>query len=438
MSNPIKPRVVQLITSQWLRDKRRGAAEKKRQKSKSPHSITVYLRLNDPHSYLLLQVLTAFAERYPVHYDFRTILNLQPDMYPAPALWEKAAFADCRHLAELYSLPFPEQPPQCDPERDRRLTSQLLHWELQPGYLEHALPLFHAYWQGDAAQIDALVDRRITDHGQCYDHHLQANEKLLKDSGHFFSALLHYSGEWYWGVDRLEHLERRLNDLGAHRTATAEIHFNKTYTGFCSAPSPEGAKATSAIELYWSIRSPYSYIGLVRARQLAEHYGVVLEVKPVLPMVMRRMQVPATKGFYFIKDAKREADKHGIPFGYVADPLGAGVERCYALYSYAQSEGVGVAFLESYARGVWSEGIRSDTDAGLRKLVERVGLNWRHAQQLLQDDRWRLWAQDNLAELYGHDLWGVPSLVYGQTKVFGQDRIDRIERAIVNDLTTEN
>jgi hypothetical protein len=82
MSNPIKPRVVQLITSQWLRDKRRGAAEKKRQKSKSPHSITVYLRLNDPHSYLLLQVLTAFAERYPVHYDFRTILNLQPDMYP--------------------------------------------------------------------------------------------------------------------------------------------------------------------------------------------------------------------------------------------------------------------------------------------------------------------------------------------------------------------
>ena len=177
---------------------------------------------------------------------------------------------------------------------------------------------------------------------------------------------------------------------------------------------------------------------MVRARQLAEHYGVALEVKPVLPMVMRRMQVPATKGFYFIKDAKREADKHGIPFGYVADPLGAGVERCYALYSYAQSEGVGVAFLESYARGVWSEGIRSDTDAGLRKLVERVGLNWRHAQQLLQDDRWRLWAQDNLAELYGHDLWGVPSLVYGQTKVFGQDRIDRIERAIVNDLTTEN
>jgi len=65
-------------------------------------------------------------------------------------------------------------------------------------------------------------------------------------------------------------------------------------------------------------------------------------------------------------------------------------------------------------------------------------LNWRHAQQLLQDDRWRLWAQDNLAELYGHDLWGVPSLVYGQTKVFGQDRIDRIERAVVNDLTTEN
>jgi 2-hydroxychromene-2-carboxylate isomerase len=71
----------------------------------------------------------------------------------------------------------------------------------------------------------------------------------------------------------------------------------------------------------------------------------------------------------------------------------------------------------------------------LQKLVERAGLDWNQARPLLNDDSWRLWAQDNLAELYGHDLWGVPSVVYGQTKVFGQDRLDRIEQGIIEDLT---
>ena len=96
--------------------------------------------------------------------------------------------------------------------------------------------------------------------------------------------------------------------------------------------------------------------------------------------------------------------------------------------------GLGVEFLESSARGVWSEGIRSDTDAGLQKLVQRVGLDWQRARGLLKDESWRLWVQENLAQLYGNDLWGVPSFIYGNVKVFGQDRVDCIERAIVADM----
>ena len=63
-----------------------------------------------------------------------------------------------------------------------------------------------------------------------------------------------------------------------------------------------------SLELFWSIRSPYSYVGIVRGRQLAEHYQVALLIKPVLPMVMRGMQVPSTKSNYIARDFKREAD----------------------------------------------------------------------------------------------------------------------------------
>ncbi len=433
MSSPILPHLIRVITSQRLRDLRRRRAERRRLRNKQPHRVTVYLRINDPYSYVLLQVLAALAERYPLQYDFRTVLNLQPDMYPAPAMWERNAFQDGAYLAALYGLEFPAARPTTTPQRDAQLTAQLLHWELQPGYLDKALALFGAYWQDDSDGLQALLDPRVSGNVECYQHHLRANENLLKANGHYLSGMLHYGGEWYWGLDRLEHLERRLNELGLARGG-ARVEFDRTYRDFCrlgNADQVADAQRAIPIVIYFSIRSPYSYLGLVRVRQLAAHYRIPLVVKPVLPMVMRRMQVPRTKSSYITADVKREADKFGIDFGFIADPLGRGVERCYALYDFAEAAGKGQEFLESYARGVWAEGIRSDTDAGLKQLVERVGLDWSRARGLLQADGWRVWAQENLAELYSHGLWGVPSFNYGELNVFGQDRLDCIERAIV-------
>ncbi len=448
MSNPLMPQIMRMITSSRLQKIKRGLTERMRARKKQPHKVTVYLSINDPYSFLLLQVLQQLESRYPVIYDFRTVLNLQKEMFPAPGLWEKNAFRDGLYLAQLYNLQCPANRPESTPQRDAQITAQLLHWELQPGYLGNALALFRAYWQGETAELDDMIDDGISGHVECYQHHLEANESLLKTNGHYLSAMLHYGGEWYWGLDRLEHLERRFNAMGLAKSGQSEVLFNRGYQQFCrhdNAESllPEARYAnavardrsnTKAIEIFWSLRSPYSYIGLVRARQLAKHYQVPLIVKPVLPMVMRRMQVPRRKGFYIILDAKREASKYGIEFGVVADPLGKGVERCYALIEFAQSAGKAVEFFESAARGVWAEGIRSDTDEGLKVLVERAGLDWEQARALLQNDSWRERVQLNLTEMYGHDLWGVPSFIYGDLKVFGQDRLDCVERAIVDEL----
>ena len=182
MSLPIKPLFVGLITSNWLRDLRRRRAEQRRRSKKQPHLITVYLRLADPHSYLLLQVMEQFAQRYPVEFDFRTVLQLQPDMYPAPSMWDRHVFADCQHLAQLYQLDFPTHPPQSTAERDVQLTAQLLHWELQPGYLNSARQLFAAYWQGQDDQLHGLVDPNVIQNHECYSHHLAANQQQLKQT----------------------------------------------------------------------------------------------------------------------------------------------------------------------------------------------------------------------------------------------------------------
>jgi 2-hydroxychromene-2-carboxylate isomerase len=444
MSNAIVPYLANMLFSTRLLNLKRALQERKRKRRQQPHMVTAYLCINDAYSYLLIQVLADFQTRYGVEFDFRCVLNKQQEMYPAPKLWGKNAFVDGHYLAELYQLDFPQNAPEVSTTFDKQITAQLLHWELEPGFLDKALKLFQYYWQGNELEIQKIVNPAIASHTECYRHHLLANENLLKENGHYLSAMLHYGGEWYWGLDRLQYLEQRLNELGLNNQASV-IKYDLGKKHFCQQLTERSVREAcdqglnhEPLEMYWSIRSPYSYIALIRAKQLASYYHVPLVVKPVLPMVMRRMQVPNTKKFYISFDAKREAKQVGLDFGCIADPLGKGVERCYALYEYAQSQGLGLEYLESYARGVWAQGIRSDTDNGLKKIVERAGLNWQEAQSLLSDNTWRSWAQDNLAQLYAEDMWGVPSFKYLDHRVFGQDRINYLERAIVQRFNIKN
>jgi 2-hydroxychromene-2-carboxylate isomerase len=158
-------------------------------------------------------------------------------------------------------------------------------------------------------------------------------------------------------------------------------------------------------------------------------------------MVMRGLSVPKTKKMYIFHDTKREAQKLGIDYGFVADPLGEGVNRCYSLFKYAQSLGCEQEYLLHYAQAVNAQGIRSETDAGLKIIVERSGLDWNHAQQLLQqpdcEKEWQVWAEENRQQMVALGSWGVPTLQYGDLVLWGQDRVGLIERAILRDYQEE-
>lgn len=436
LKQALMPYVVRGLTSDWLLQTRRRLAEKQRVRKDQPHRLDVFIRINDPYSYLLLQVLPEFAERFDIELCFHTVLDLPDEMYPAPQLWLRNAVQDTQFLAGLYALEAPAQALTLDRSALMALSAQLLHWELQPGYLEKALALFQCVWRGrDHGQ---LLDVKVTKHPECYHHALQFNQQLLADQGHYMSAMIAYGGEWYWGLDRLDHLEGRLSELGANRAGDAQPArevFTQTYANFCQQlPRQSESRLAHPLQFFYSARSPYSYLALERVVLLAQHYRARLEIKPVLPMVMRNMKVPRKKALYILGDTKREAKKLGLAFGFFADPLGAGVERCYALFDYASAEGKAVDFLLSYARGVYSEGLNAASDKGLQTIVERAGLSWSHARGLLGDASWRIWAQDNLADMYSHDQWGVPTTVYGDTAVFGQDRLGLIEQVMAAEL----
>ena len=58
-----------------------------------------------------------------------------------------------------------------------------------------------------------------------------------------------------------------------------------------------------------------------------------------------RPKVPLAKRLYIVKDCKREADRLEIPFGHICDPVGRGVERCLAVFAYAEREGKAYTFV---------------------------------------------------------------------------------------------
>jgi len=425
----LMPQLARLISSDALLTTRRNLQEFKRKLTSTPHTAHVFIHINDPYSYILIQILETFSQRFSITIKFHIIYHFDTSMFPEKEMWNKNAFNDAGYLAELYDLKFPNIAPTASKEGIESYTQKLLELESNSAQVAAYIEVFQRFWLNSNP-----VDDFVTLQSQ---KQLATNEALLKSLGHYMGAMVYYAGEWYWGVDRLDHLEQRLINLKLNNTENAALKYNKTYQHFCQR-LPESSIpskwANEPLTFYFSIRSPYSHLGLEHAIKLAKHYNIELIIKPVLPMIMRGLSVPNTKKMYIFHDTKREAKKHGINYGYVADPLGKGVERCYALYEYAQSEGKAAEYLLAYAQAVNALGIRSETDSGLKTIVERCGLDWQKALNLLADTKWHTWAESNIKEMYSLGLWGVPSFKYKNTVVWGQDRVFVIEDAITNDI----
>jgi 2-hydroxychromene-2-carboxylate isomerase len=186
------------------------------------------------------------------------------------------------------------------------------------------------------------------------------------------------------------------------------------------------------LDFFMSFRSPYSYIAAERAKALADAYGAKLRLRFVLPMVMRGMKVPMAKGRYISMDTAREARRIGAPFGRIADPVGRPVERGYSLLPWAITQDKGYEYALSFMRGVWSEGIDAGEDTGMQRIVERSGLDWADARKRIGNDAWRPEAERNRLDLLRLGLWGVPCFRFGNTAVWGQDRLWVIEDAMLS------
>ena len=400
----------------------RSFHELRRKLTRSPHVVSAFLQLDDPYSYLLAHYLPELAANYDI--ELRVYLSQArgDEFQPAPDMLAEYAAMDAQRVARELGVPFLDRGAAPPVEHRRGLLDELASHARSPDFAVEFREVLEFYWRGDN---EAAARRSDTGESGSADREIAASQQVQKRLGHYNSAMLHYGGEWFWGVDRLHYLTDRLTELGvANADGNSAKLASLRQAMHVSLPikPPTAAKELPPLELFHSIRSPYSYLGLRRTFAIADAFGLDLKLRPVLPMVMRGMKMPHTKLLYIARDTTREAERLGIPYGKIADPVGPGAERCLAVFCYAESEHKGRDFLLNAGTAIWSEAVDVATDKGMRKVTGRTGLFWPDVLAAMESDDWRAPIEANRESMMEAGSWGVPTVRFGDEVFWGQDR----------------
>jgi 2-hydroxychromene-2-carboxylate isomerase len=422
------------LTQHWLSHDRllksRARAERARRSKGQAHQVHCFHQIDDPYSALLAACLPTLVQRYEIEVVGHVVDP--PSDAAAPDRDRLVAYSrrDSQRLAERHGLDFRDPGAQPSTAALERATSAMVAAAEQGRFVEAAGPISAALWASAAAGPEVHPPAQTKPEASAAQTaaHLAAASAMRQRLGHYLGATLYYGGEWYWGIDRLHHLEQRLQELGAQRPGVGGYQFDRAV----DLVEPVTLTNPPPIDFYFSLRSPYSAIVAPRVFELGRLTGAAVKLRYVLPMVMRGLAVPREKRLYISLDAAREARWRGTPFGRINDPLGRPVERGLSLMPLAERAGKGQAYLLSFMQGVWAEGIDAGSDRGLRRIAERAGLTWADAQTAMEDEAWRQTAEAHRVELLSLGLWGVPSFRVRDTAVWGQDRLWAVQRALLN------
>ena len=200
-------------------------------------------------------------------------------------------------------------------------------------------------------------------------------------------------------------------------------------------------------DLYWSFRSPYSYLVTPRLVALERDYDVVANIRPVYPIAVRQPDFFAKNDplwlTYFLRDIGRSAAFVGLPFRWASpDPVVMDmatrtypaeqpyIHRLTHLGVAAAERGRGLAFLDEVSRLIWG-GAVTDWHLGdhLARAAERAGLDLAELDAAIAADPEHhvamVTANQDAQRVGGH--YGVPLMVFEGEPFYGQDRFDQLE-----------
>jgi len=290
------PKPVRLIMSFMMNrmmdparlQKQRDAAEAERQALGTPHKVEYFHQLDDPYSHLSAQKLADLGAAYDIEIVPHLINATGGKNQPYPEDLAAYARRDAAAVGPHYKVGFPGNAGTLPNEDDRLLAARILAAASPAEFVDRVAPVSELLWVGDHNALQALADELGTVSEKEALKRLAEDSEMLQKEGHYSGGTFRYAGEWFWGIDRLYHLEARLKERGAHKEGAAAVADRPPLDW-----GPTKDTGTITLEVFPSLRSPYTAIIFDKACELADASGVKLVVRPVLPMVMRG--VPGTQ-----------------------------------------------------------------------------------------------------------------------------------------------
>lgn len=203
---------------------------------------------------------------------------------------------------------------------------------------------------------------------------------------------------------------------------------------------------TLEFDLFWSFRSPYSYLLTPRLVELERDYDVRCNVRIVYPIAVRQADFFANADplwfSYFMRDVFRTAGFLDVPIRWpVPDPVVMDfatrtypvaqphIYRLSQLGQAAAEAGRGLAFIHEISRTIWSGAVDNWHEGDhLAQAAARAGLDLAVLEAALAatPDHYdgAIKAAQDAQRSCGH--YGVPLMVFGGEPFFGQDRFDQM------------
>jgi len=199
------------------------------------------------------------------------------------------------------------------------------------------------------------------------------------------------------------------------------------------------------LDVYWSFRSPYSYLVTPDLAKLTADYEINLNMRIVLPIAVRSKATLFSgsnrkPAMYIVMDSLRRAQFLGLPmiFPPKPDPIVQNYQtlevaedqplimRVTKLGVEAQRRGKGLAFVTELSALIFGGTENWDKGDHLKHAAEKIGLNLQDMEAAIHSGDHLEEVERNHAALDAAGHWGVPTMVVKGEPFFGQDRIDTL------------
>jgi len=431
ISRYLMPRVFLKWSDPDIVLRKREEQEKIRKKEGRPHEIFYFHELLDPYSHITAQLINKFTSEYSVELVPMVVNEPPSKTVHEPSLYRKYCLTDATRIAPFYGVEFPSD--KLPNAQVVSLAQRILCGLERDEFISRIAEISALVWSGNELALEALMTEKTMSEETTHAT-ISSNEQKRDEVEAYMGSTFSYEGELYWGVDRLDHLEHRLKDLGLKRNVDTNYVSERKKTNTSDIPNHSNIE----LEFYPSLNSPYTSISLERIKLLQSNYPIKIITKPVLPMLMRNMTIPRYKARYIFRDTAREAKKYDVPFGKVISPLGKPAERAYSLFPWIDQQGQGFEYICRLMISSFRKAEDIGVNSYLKVLIEDLGLDWKEAQKHLDTDIWKDILEKNRLIMYEGDSWGVPTfrLVDGDKTftTWGQDRIWLIEEEIIKRL----